>query len=133
LVFAAAWDLIAWIILWILKKESSSASSDVRTLDRKRSSAYFYLIVVDLAVLGCLLASVIIGGAFNPWRETLCSDPTHRNSLMIALIQKASDDYSNTEACQRSFYILVMSGVSAFVSLSRHYLFKYLHKRTAEH
>jgi len=52
---------------------------------------------------------------------------------MIALIQKASDDDSNTEACQRSFYILVMSGVSAFVSLSRHYLFKYLHKGTAEH
>ncbi|KAM7215864.1 hypothetical protein V8F06_008720 [Rhypophila decipiens] len=117
--FAAAWSIIVVMCLGRLKSASKSASAAITTLDRKHSSAYFYLVMVDIAVLGCLLASVIIAGSFIPLEIRQCSSSNSISSLMIALLAKGTHEFpgANTGACDKGFWIQSMTGISAALTL----------------
>ncbi|KAM7183572.1 hypothetical protein V8F20_012573 [Naviculisporaceae sp. PSN 640] len=113
--FAAAWALVVMVWLSSLEKTSKLTPAHTSLVQRKHSSGYFYIMLVDLAVFGCLSAAVVIAGTFIPFEIKQCS--TYKDSLMFALFAKATGEYRTFDACEKAFWIQSMTAISATITL----------------
>jgi len=82
-------------------------------LKRKRSTSYFYLLLADLAIVGCLVAGVAVSSASFPWLLNSCSEPRYAESRVMIGIRLAAGDVSRDAACRRGAMIQVMGMASA--------------------
>jgi hypothetical protein len=96
-----------------MKKNSEDSSNEVKVLKRRRSTGYFYLLFADLAIVACLVASVVVSSASFPWHLGSCSDSEYKESRMIRGVRIAAGDPNMNVACRRGVMIQIMSMVSA--------------------
>ncbi|KAK4444486.1 hypothetical protein QBC34DRAFT_415018 [Podospora aff. communis PSN243] len=111
-VFAASWTVVVWFILIVLKKRAEGTRTEAQVLGRKRSTAYFYLLLVDLAIVACLLASIAVGSASFPWTIAGCDNKEYAESRMTLGVMRAARDSDRFAACRRGVIIQIMSLIS---------------------
>lgn len=120
-IFGAVWGFLSYFLILYKKKSSPRPVSQPEShpFGRAKSSAYFYIILVDFAIVICLISGIVLTSSFIPWRSDECESLRVVNDRrFICGIYGIVPDAGNTAACQRGFAIQVMSFVSVYNSLT---------------
>jgi hypothetical protein len=104
--------VVAWFILLMLKGAAKGTRPEAEVMNRKRSTGYFYLLLVDLAIVACLVASVAVSSASFPWTFNGCDNKEYAESRVILGVMRAAGDKGRFAACRRGVIIQIMSLVS---------------------
>ncbi|KAK4200877.1 hypothetical protein QBC40DRAFT_224495 [Triangularia verruculosa] len=113
-VFLATWALIMWLVLGLVKERAPG-----REKKRRRSSFYFYVLTVDIAITGCLVAGIALSSTFVPWNIKHCDDPVYLDSKFISGIRVAYRDENNGAACRRGLTIHAMAAVAVTLIIAQ--------------
>jgi len=52
-----------------------------------RISSFFYILLIDLAVIACLVAGVVVTGRRLPWTFAACNSASNHDSIFVTRLE----------------------------------------------
>ena len=86
-VFAAVY---CFLLLWLipeLRKHQAGRPQPRQNPKLRRRTAFFYILLMDLAVIGCIVASIALTGRQVPWTFGACNNASNHDSIFVRVLE----------------------------------------------
>jgi hypothetical protein len=70
-----------------LRKSKGKGLRSSTNLKMSSRSSFFYILLIDLAVIACLVASVILTGSRLPWTFGACNSASNHDSIFVRSLE----------------------------------------------
>lgn len=85
-IFATVYCFIIFFFIHNLRKPKGGVKLRPGSKPPRRST-FFYMLLIDLAVLTCLLASVVLTDSQLPWTFGACNSGSNHDSIFVRVLE----------------------------------------------